>query len=102
MAILLTWAAGRLGHGQLADIASLALVTMTFLGTFFSIYLTFLEQFVIGATCAWCLASEMIMTTLLALAAPHSRRHLKSPTGKGATRSSQGYEVTGQTIQMTN
>jgi len=34
-------------------------------GTLFSIYLTFLEPFVIGATCAWCLASAILMTGLL-------------------------------------
>jgi uncharacterized membrane protein len=34
-------------------------------GTLFSIYLTFLEPFVIGATCAWCLTSAIIMTALL-------------------------------------
>jgi uncharacterized membrane protein len=35
---------------------------MTLFGTLFSIYLTFLEPFVIGATCAWCLSSAVIMT----------------------------------------
>lgn len=30
-------------------------------GLLFSIYLTFLEPFVIGATCAWCLSSALIM-----------------------------------------
>jgi len=38
-------------------------------GTLFSIYLTFLEPFVIGATCAWCLTSAIIMTALLWLTA---------------------------------
>ena len=48
-------------------IGCLALVLMTFGGTLFSIYLTFLEPFVIGATCAWCLTSAILMTTLLLL-----------------------------------
>ena len=39
-------------------------------GTLFSIYLTFLEPFVIGATCAWCLSSAVIMTLLLWASAP--------------------------------
>jgi uncharacterized membrane protein len=38
----------------------------------FSIYLTFLEPFVIGATCAWCLTSALIMTLLLWAAAPEA------------------------------
>ena len=33
-------------------------------GTLFSIYLTFLEPFVIGATCAWCLTSSVVMALL--------------------------------------
>jgi len=41
---------------------------MTAFGTLFSIYLTFLEPFVIGATCLWCLSSAVIMTTLFILA----------------------------------
>lgn len=30
-----------------------------------TIHLTFLEPFVIGATCAWCLTSAVVMTLLL-------------------------------------
>jgi len=33
-------------------------------GVAFSIYLTFLEPFVIGATCIWCLSSAIIVTAL--------------------------------------
>ncbi|WP_287908301.1 vitamin K epoxide reductase family protein [Chloroflexus sp.] len=32
-------------------------------GTLFSLYLTFLEPFVIGATCIWCLLSAITMTS---------------------------------------
>lgn len=38
-------------------------------GLIFSIYLTFLEPFVIGASCAWCLTSAVIMIALLWLTA---------------------------------
>jgi len=38
---------------------------MVWIGTLFSIYLTFLEPFVIGASCIWCLTSAVIMTLLL-------------------------------------
>ncbi len=38
-------------------------------GLLFSIYLTFLEPFVIGASCAWCLTSALIMIALLWLTA---------------------------------
>ena len=66
-AILAAWVAGHL-PGTLARSARPALFTMTLFGTLFSIYLTFLEPFVIGATCAWCLTSAVIMTCLLLLA----------------------------------
>lgn len=39
-------------------------------GVAFSTYLTFLEPFVIGATCVWCLISAVIMLALLWLVTP--------------------------------
>jgi uncharacterized membrane protein len=33
----------------------------------FSLYLTYLEPFVIKAVCAWCLTSAVIMTLLMLL-----------------------------------
>lgn len=41
------------------------LIGMAFVGTAFSAYLTFLEPFVIGASCAWCLTSAVLMLILL-------------------------------------
>ena len=55
--------------GAAADWAKVALLAMAAFGTLFSIYLTFLEPFVIGATCAWCLTSAVVMTLLMLLAA---------------------------------
>jgi uncharacterized membrane protein len=54
-------------HKRLAQVALLA---MALGGAAFSIYLTFLEPFVIGATCAWCLLSALTMLLILWLAAP--------------------------------
>ena len=65
IAILAAWA---LRHT--AGIAANALPTLAFLGTLFSIYLTFLEPFVIGATCMWCLTSAALMLALLWLTVP--------------------------------
>jgi uncharacterized membrane protein/thiol-disulfide isomerase/thioredoxin len=53
-------------------------------GTAYSIYLTFLEPFVIGATCAWCLASAIVMTSLLWLTASTGK------TTKSRRRSARG------------
>jgi uncharacterized membrane protein len=67
VAILAAWAWGRLGWGRLTELTSLALFGMALLGTLFSIYLTFLEPFVVGATCSWCLTSAVMMTLILLL-----------------------------------
>lgn len=47
---------------SLKRISRLGLWIFSLIGLLFSIYLTFLEPFVIGATCAWCLSSAVIMT----------------------------------------
>jgi uncharacterized membrane protein len=39
-------------------------------GTVFSIYLTALEPFVIGATCAWCLTSAAAISLVYWLSVP--------------------------------
>lgn len=65
LAILAAWTVHQFGRGRIAQWAGLALWVMAACGVLFSIYLTFLEPFVIGATCAWCLTSAVIMTLLL-------------------------------------
>lgn len=75
--ILALWALGQWGQAGIRDRAHVALWGTAFLGTFFSLYLTFLEPFVIGATCAWCLASAVIMTLLLWASAPLAARGRK-------------------------
>jgi uncharacterized membrane protein len=66
-AIIVAWWIERRGRAPFNRLAAFALVIMTFGGMLFSIYLTFLEPFVIGATCAWCLTSAILMTFLLLL-----------------------------------
>lgn len=73
VAILASWLVARLVKTGLADWAAIALFGMTAFGTLFSIYLTFLEPFVIGATCAWCLTSAILMTALMLLSAGQAR-----------------------------
>jgi uncharacterized membrane protein len=68
--ILGVWFVGRRADGWLADTAQALLLGFALFGTVFSIYLTFLEPFVIGATCAWCLTSAMLMILILCLQAP--------------------------------
>lgn len=69
IAILSAWLIDRWGSEQLADLAQISIFLMAFVGTLFSIYLTFLEPFVIGATCAWCLTSAVVITTLMLISA---------------------------------
>lgn len=68
VAILLSWGAGRLSHGMVGRLAALALFVMALFGVLFSIYLTYLELYVIRAVCAWCLTSAVVMAIMLALA----------------------------------
>lgn len=67
--VIAGWLAGRTGREPIADWARLVVFGVAFTGTIFSIYLTFLEPFVIGATCAWCLTSSIVITALLWLTA---------------------------------
>jgi uncharacterized membrane protein len=71
--IFLAWTGACFGKGRLAVYAPLALLGLATFGVLFSIYLTFLEPFVIGATCAWCLTSAIIMTALLWLSLTPAR-----------------------------
>jgi len=67
IAISIAWIFARFTKGPFSNLATLSILFMTTSGTLFSIYLTFLEPFVIGATCAWCLTSSIIMTILMLL-----------------------------------
>ena len=80
--ILLAWGIGRFARPRLAAYASLALLGLTAAGLLFSIYLTFLEPFVIGATCAWCLTSAIIMTALFWLSIMPARSALSDLQGR--------------------
>jgi uncharacterized membrane protein/thiol-disulfide isomerase/thioredoxin len=63
--IFILWLVARYGYERIAELAAISSLGLTVLGTLFSIYLTFLEPFVIGATCAWCLTSAVLMTILM-------------------------------------
>jgi uncharacterized membrane protein len=61
------WLWKRFGMGGFAEQMPLALFGMTLFGVLFSLYLTYLEPFVIGAVCIWCLTSAVLMTLLMLL-----------------------------------
>ena len=76
LAIYAAWMIRHCVKGRISLWASVCILVMTAFGTLFSLYLTFLEPFVIGASCLWCLSSAVIMTTLYALAFNPGRRAL--------------------------
>jgi uncharacterized membrane protein/thiol-disulfide isomerase/thioredoxin len=59
------WALGRRGPTRQRQTATTVLWLAALAGTAFSAYLTFLEPFVIGASCAWCLTSAAITAVIL-------------------------------------
>ncbi len=67
VAILLAWTAAQMKREPISSYAALSVLAMIAFGLLFSIYLTFLEPFVIGAACAWCLTSAILMTVLFGL-----------------------------------
>lgn len=67
LGILAAWLWSRSREDRLAKIAPLAIFGMTLFGVLFSIYLTYLEPFVIRAVCLWCLSSSIIITLLFLL-----------------------------------
>ncbi|HNT25546.1 MAG TPA: vitamin K epoxide reductase family protein [Anaerolineales bacterium] len=89
------WLAGR-QKTQTQRLGILALLGLTGAGTLFSMYLTFLEPFVIGATCMWCLSSAILMTGLFVLAGWLYRGIILRPASQGAANRSARQKRKGQ------
>jgi uncharacterized membrane protein len=88
VSILATWWVTRMGHVRLVKIAWAVLSGMVLFGVLFSTYLTFLEPFVIGATCIWCLTSAVIMLLLLGPTMLSTPQGASMPEQAAATRTS--------------
>ncbi len=69
VSLVIAFAVARLARPSVARPATWAFLSLALAGTLFSIYLTALEPFVIGATCMWCVTSAVIMTGLLLVSA---------------------------------
>ena len=76
MGIGITWIIVERTSGRLQRWSGIFMWVSSLAGTLFSIYLTFLEPFVIGATCAWCLSSSVIITLILWAATARSEGFL--------------------------
>jgi len=79
MAILAVWVAWQFGPASVTKLASLAIWGMSIFGVLFSVYLTFLEPFVIGATCMWCISSAVLMIIILLVSTPAAQQALAIP-----------------------
>jgi uncharacterized membrane protein/thiol-disulfide isomerase/thioredoxin len=65
LTIIALWLVQQYGPKALIKFSTVAIWSLAWFGVLFSIYLTFLEPFVIGATCAWCIGSAIVMTLIL-------------------------------------
>jgi uncharacterized membrane protein len=72
--LLIGWLMQQYGPGSLRKTAALGIWGFCIFGVIFSIYLTFLEPFVIGATCMWCIMSAVFMLMLLLNATPAAQQ----------------------------
>jgi uncharacterized membrane protein len=76
IAILVAWLVRQFGPKSLYNLSSLAIWGMSIFGVLFSAYLTFLEPFVIGATCMWCITSAVLMILMLWVTTPGAKAAL--------------------------
>lgn len=79
LAILAGWLVRQFGPQETQKLSALAIWGMCIFGVLFSIYLTFLEPFVIGATCMWCISSAVLMIILLLISTPAAQQALAIP-----------------------
>lgn len=77
LAILAAWWVRNYGPESLRKLATLGLWGMAWFGILFSLYLTFLEPFVIGGSCAWCLTSAGLMTLVFLASSGPAIRAMK-------------------------
>ncbi|MGB9591045.1 MAG: vitamin K epoxide reductase family protein [Candidatus Kryptoniota bacterium] len=79
--MLVAYVIGLTRNDKLGNLAHLALFGMALFGVIFSIYLTYLEPFVIKAVCMWCLSSSVIMTLILLNSLPETEQALNQDLG---------------------
>jgi uncharacterized membrane protein len=81
LGLLAAWLARRFTP-WLEKPATVAFWGMAFFAVIFSLYLTYLEPFVIHAVCIWCLSSAVLVTLLLLLGLPPAVRMFSLPEDK--------------------
>jgi uncharacterized membrane protein len=68
LAIGVLWMGQEYRGNRRADLSAWGLLGLALFGVLFSVYLTWLELFVIRAVCAWCLTSAVLTLLLMLLA----------------------------------
>ncbi|QLQ07338.1 MAG: hypothetical protein HZY76_15795 [Anaerolineae bacterium] len=76
LAILALWWWGRNPERANADLTPVGIFGISLFGFLYSLYLTYLEFFVIEALCPWCLASFLVMTAIMAISGILAYREL--------------------------
>ncbi len=67
VAVLIAWEIQKIRQDKWASYAQLAMLGMALFGTLYSIYLTYVELWVIHAVCMWCVSSAVLITLLMLL-----------------------------------
>ena len=70
LALIFAYTMYKVGPEKLRYLAAQAFWGFSLFGVLFSIYLTTLEPFVIGATCMWCVSSAVLMTLIFYASTP--------------------------------
>lgn len=79
LGILAAWLLAQFGPLNLRRFGILGIWGFAIFGVLFSTYLTFLEPFVIGATCMWCITSAIFMILLLLISTPAAQQAMAIP-----------------------
>jgi len=80
LALGIGWFISRQKWGNISRyFAPLGVFAIAFFGVIFSLYLTYLELFIIQAVCSWCIGSAIVITFLLILSLEPASSALKSP-----------------------
>jgi uncharacterized membrane protein len=74
LGILAAWLWGKFRSDRLSKMMPMVIFGMALFGVVFSLYLTYLEPFVIKAVCIWCISSAVIITILMLLSVNQALR----------------------------
>lgn len=77
LGILIIWGYTQFRHDRISEYGPIAVLAMAGFGTLYSVYLTYIEIFVIHAVCIWCISSALIITLILLAGLPAAAAWLK-------------------------